>query len=216
LEDELHHSSNAAGGDAGQGNQAGATFLDSSIQRYGSSNYHITSQQEDSQPLGRVASTSQINQGEVQSQAPIDRNLTISRMLQLYRDRRRAGLQSRGENNDVFVPRTLTQNFMNNASANDNRHGGGALSHSHGVNIRSESFRRNIETMQMDHLVNQLRSERRNEDTDTFGTQNENLENIENISINNSNSAGNNFDHTASVVSRSRAGTARTLTDQRN
>ena len=65
--------------------------------------------------------------------------------------------------------------------------------------------------MQMDHLVNQLRSERRNEDTDTFGTQNEILENIENISINNSNSGGNNFDHTASVVSRSRAGT-----DQRN
>lgn len=121
--------------------------MDSSIQRAGSSSYRITSQQEDSQLLGRVTSTSQINQGEMQSQAPVDRNLTISRMLQLYRDRRRAGLQSRGENSDVFVPRTLTQNFMNNASTNDARLGGGALSHSHGVNIRSESFRRNIETM---------------------------------------------------------------------
>ena len=59
---------------------------------------------------------------------------------------------------------------MNTASANEDRIGGGALSHSHGANNRSESFRRNVETMQMDQLVNQLRSERRNEDTDTFGT----------------------------------------------
>ena len=87
---------------------------------------------------------------------------------------------------------------MNNASVSDYRLGGSALSHSHGVNIRSESFRRNFETMHMDRLVNHLRSERRNEDTDTFGTQPENLESI---SLNN-NSAGNDFDHTASLVNR--------------
>lgn len=43
LEDELRHSGNAAGGGAGLGNQAGTNFFDSSIQRYGSSNYRITS-----------------------------------------------------------------------------------------------------------------------------------------------------------------------------
>lgn len=89
---------------------------------------------------------------------------------------------------------------MNN---NSSSYGNSAFS-PNPVNVRSESFRRDFETMHMDQLVNQLRSERRSDETDNFGHQTEILENI---SINNS--AENNFDHAASLVSESRTGTQR-------
>ena len=85
------------------------------------------------------------------------------------------------------MPRTLTQNFMNNGSVFDNRQSQSV----HGFNTRSESQRRNIESLRMDQIVNQLRSERIDEDNDIF-TQ----ENIDNLS----NSGNNNFDRTASPI----------------
>ena len=184
LEDELHRSSNNAG--------IQLNIHDSSIQRYmsnsiqGQSNLGSVHQSN----FGRATNST----NEMRNQN-LERNLTISRMLQLYRNRRRAAMQREraSENGEVFVPRTLTQNYMNNGGS-DTNNSRSPLSNLYGINVRSESDRRNFETMQMDRLVNQLRSERQEED---------NNQNIENFS----NSGNNNFDRTASIITRS---------DQRN
>jgi hypothetical protein len=81
-------------------------------------------------------------------------------MLQLYRTRR-AGFYNRlarasdnggdraDERTEQFIPRTLTQNFMNNAGSGPNSFS--MLSNSNprqsAINRRSESYRRNFDTI---------------------------------------------------------------------
>ena len=91
-----------------------------------------------------------------------ERNLTLSRMLQLYRTRR-AGFQNRlarasenggdrvDERTEQFIPRTLTQNFMNNAGSGSAHNSFSMLGNSNprqsAVNRRSENFRNNFDTI---------------------------------------------------------------------
>jgi hypothetical protein len=96
-----------------------------------------------------------------------ERNRTISRMLQLYRSRRREAQGARDDISDQIPPRTLTQNFINGTAS---------------TGLRSESQRRNFEHFHMEQIISQLRSERRDENTDEI-----------------SNTSGN-FDVTASIV----------------
>jgi hypothetical protein len=132
-------------------------------------------------------------------------------MLQLYRTRR-AGLYNRlarasenggdrvDERTEQFVPRTLTQNFMNNAGSGSAHNSFSLLSNSNlrqsAINRRSENFRRNFDTI--DELVNHLRNQRGNEDTQTLPENAQNVENFEVASGNHSN--GNNFDRIATFI----------------
>ena len=75
---------------------------------------------------------------------------------------------------------------MNHGSVFDNRHSQSV----HGLNTRSESQRRNIESLRMDQIVNQLRSERIDEDNGIFTVDN----------LSNSAHDNNNFDRTASPI----------------
>jgi hypothetical protein len=112
---------------------------------------------------------------------PFDRNRTISRMLQLYRNRRRQAVNRDHTSDNSDVPRTLTQNYVDGlsrvGSVFDHRHSQ-SLSH---LNARSQSQRRNLDSRRMDQLVRQLRSERRDEDEEDL-------------------SGNNNFDRTATLI----------------
>lgn len=91
-------------------------------------------------------------------------------MLQIYRHRRRQALQrDRGASDNSEIPRTImTQNYMNGSgSVFDSRQ-----AQSLHNNIRSQSQRRNLDSIRMDQLVRQLQSERREEDQESQGNNN--------------------------------------------